>query len=121
MNTLKSMSIDKLTQLREQVDAALGAKVLEERRTLEERLGKLGRLTANGSGQKRMGGGVRGAVAPKYRNPDDPAETWAGRGLKPRWLSAALKAGNKLEDFSIEAAAKNGKKAKAAPRKARQK
>jgi DNA-binding protein H-NS len=119
MNTLKSMSIDKLTQLREQVDAALGAKVLEERRTLEERLGNLGRL-AGGSNGKR-GGGVRGAVAPKYRNPDDPAETWAGRGLKPRWLSAALKAGNKLEDFSIEAAAKNGKKAKAAPRKARQK
>src|SRR5713226_5110054 len=118
MSNLKSMSIDKLTQLREQVDAALGAKVLEERRMLEERLGNLGRLTANGSGQKRMGGGVRGAVAPKYRNPDDPAETWAGRGLKPRWLSAALKAGNKLEDFSIEA---TGKKAKAAPRKARQK
>jgi hypothetical protein len=38
--------------------------------------------------------------------------------LKPRWLSAALKAGNKLEDFSIEA---TGKKAKAAPRKARRK
>lgn len=117
MDNLKSMSIDKLTKLREQVDAVLGAKVLEERRTLEERLGKLGRLTA-GAGRKRVGGGARGAVAPKYRNPDDPSETWAGRGLKPRWLAAALKAGKKLEDFSIEAA---GKKVKAAPRKARQK
>ena len=116
MNNLKSMSIDKLTKLREQVDAVLGAKVLEERRTLEERIGKLGRLTANGSGRKRMG--VRGAVAPKYRNPANPAETWAGRGLRPRWLAAALKAGKKLEDFSIEAA---GKKTKGAPRKARQK
>ena len=63
-------------------------------------------------------GGARGAVAPKYRNPDNPAETWAGRGLKPRWLAAALKAGHKLEDFSIEA---TGKRTKAAPRKARQK
>jgi DNA-binding protein H-NS len=116
MDNLKSMSVDKLMKLREQVDAALGAKVSEERRALEERLGNLGRLTANGSGRKRMGGGARGSVAPKYRNPDDPAETWAGRGLKPRWLSAALKAGGKLEDFSIEA---TGKKAKAAPRKAR--
>jgi DNA-binding protein H-NS len=118
MANLKSMSIDKLTKLRDQVDAALGAKVSEERRTLEERLGKLGRLTAGGSSRKRLGGGARGAVAPKYRNPDNPAETWAGRGLKPRWLSAALKAGKKLEDFSIEA---TGKKAKAPPRKARQK
>jgi DNA-binding protein H-NS len=118
MNNLKSMSIDKLTKLREQVDAVLGAKIMEERRALEERLGNLGRLTANGAGRKRAAGGARGSVAPKYRNPDNPAETWAGRGLKPRWLSAAIKAGKKLEDFSIEA---TGKKARAVPRKARQK
>jgi DNA-binding protein H-NS len=117
MNNLKTMSIDKLTQLREQVDAVLGAKVVEERRTLEERLGKLGRLSANGSGQKRRG--VRGAVAPKYRNPENPQETWAGRGLKPRWLSAALKAGKKIEDFSIGAVP--AKKARAVSRKARKK
>jgi DNA-binding protein H-NS len=118
MNNLKSMSVDKLTKLREQVNAILGAKVAEERRTLEERLGELGRLTAVGSGSRRNGTGARGAVAPKYRNPDNPAETWAGRGLKPRWLAAALQAGNKLEDFSIEAARK---KPRAAPKKARQK
>jgi DNA-binding protein H-NS len=118
MNNLKSMSIDKLTKLREQVDAVLSAKISEERRALEERLGNLGRLTANGSGRKRMGAGARGAVAPKYRNPDNPAETWAGRGLKPRWLSAAIKAGRKLEDFSIDAI---GKKTRGAPRKTRQK
>jgi DNA-binding protein H-NS len=117
MTNLKSMSIDKLTKLKEQVDAALGAKVQEERRALEERLSNLGRLTANGAGRKRIGG-TRGVVAPKYRNPDNPAETWAGRGLKPRWLSEAIKAGKKLEDFSIEAA---GKKVRGAPKKARQK
>jgi DNA-binding protein H-NS len=118
MNNLKTMSVDKLTKLREQVNAILGAKVAEERRTLEERLGELGRLTAGGSGSRRNGAGARGAVAPKYRNPDNPAETWAGRGLKPRWLAAALQAGNKLEDFSIEA---TRKKPRAAPKKARQK
>ena len=117
MDNLKSMSIDKLTKLRDQVDALLGAKVLEERRTLEERLGKLGRLTG-GPGRKRNGAGARGAVAPKYRNPDNPAETWAGRGLRPRWLAAALKAGKKLEDFSIGA---TGRRVKVAAKKARQK
>jgi DNA-binding protein H-NS len=118
MNNLKSMSVDKLTKLREHVNAVLGVKVAEERRTLEERLGELGRLTSGGSGTRRNGAGARGAVAPKYRNPDNPAETWAGRGLKPRWLAAALQAGNKLEDFSIEAPRK---KPRAAPKKARQK
>ena len=42
-----------------------------------------------------------GRVAPKYRNPANPAETWAGRGLRPRWLTAAIKGGKKLEDFAI--------------------
>jgi DNA-binding protein H-NS len=118
MDNLKSMSIDKLMKLREQVDAALGAKVSEERRTLGQRLGELGRLTVGGSGGKGLRGGARGAVAPKYRNPDNPAETWAGRGLKPRWLAAALKTGKKLEDFSIGAV---GRKVKVVAKKARQK
>jgi DNA-binding protein H-NS len=45
-------------------------------------------------------------VAPKYRNPENPAETWAGRGLRPRWLVAALKGGKKVEDFAISGSAK---------------
>lgn len=43
-----------------------------------------------------------GKVAPKYRNPANPAETWAGRGKQPRWLSAHTDAGRKLEDFLIK-------------------
>lgn len=42
-----------------------------------------------------------GKVAPKYRNPADPSQTWAGRGQPPRWLAAELKAGKKVEDFLI--------------------
>ncbi|MBP8144079.1 H-NS histone family protein [Pseudorhodoferax sp.] len=39
-------------------------------------------------------------VAPKYRN-NATGETWTGRGLKPKWLQAALNGGAKLEDFII--------------------
>ena len=39
-------------------------------------------------------------IAAKYRDPVS-GMTWSGRGLKPRWLSAALGDGNKIEDFSI--------------------
>ena len=99
--SLKSMSLDKLTALRTQVDELLSTKVAEERRNVQEQLIKLDRLTGMGSRAKRAGG-ARGTVAPKYRNPENPAETWAGRGLKPRWLSAALKSGGKLEDFTIK-------------------
>lgn len=41
-------------------------------------------------------------VKPKYRNPADHSETWAGRGKKPRWVVAQLKAGKKIEDFVIK-------------------
>jgi DNA-binding protein H-NS len=98
---LKTMSIAKLIVLRQKVDATLASKVSEERRALQSRLMNLDRA---GSGAKaRRRGGARGKVEPKYRNPENPAETWAGRGLKPRWLTTAIKAGKKLEDFSIAA------------------
>lgn len=38
-------------------------------------------------------------VAPKYR--DEQGNTWTGRGLKPRWLTAAIANGKKPEDFAI--------------------
>jgi DNA-binding protein H-NS len=105
---LKSMSIDALVGLRGKIDAVLTTKVADERRSLETELAKLSRVEM-GSGRSKaaFGRGVRGKVAPKYRNPENPGETWAGRGLKPRWLAAALKSGKKLEDFSIGGAVKD--------------
>ena len=40
-------------------------------------------------------------VAARYRNPADSSQVWTGRGRKPRWVEAALKAGAKLESFAI--------------------
>ena len=114
---LKSMSIGKLSKLRSQIDAVLSSKVIEARRAVQGQLGKLDRLSKSGLRLKGIRGGVRGPVAPKYRNPANPAETWAGRGLKPRWLAAALKSGKKLEHFSIAAL---GRKT-GAPKKVRKK
>jgi DNA-binding protein H-NS len=45
--------------------------------------------------------GKRAKVAPKYRNPAKPTETWAGRGKPPRWLAAEIKKGKKISDFAI--------------------
>ena len=43
-----------------------------------------------------------GKVAPKYRNPDNASETWAGRGKQPRWLAAHTGAGRALGEFLIK-------------------
>jgi DNA-binding protein H-NS len=114
---LKSMSIDKLMKLKDQIDSALRAKVADERSTLQAKLDKLSRLSTSRSPSKALRMGARGPVAPKYRNPENPSETWAGRGLTPRWLAAALKAGKKLEHFSIAQTAKQP--TKRAPKKVR--
>ncbi len=45
-------------------------------------------------------GGTGKKVAPKYRDPVSGA-TWTGRGLKPKWLQAALDAGKLAADFAI--------------------
>ena len=47
-----------------------------------------------------------GKVAPKYRNPDNPRETWAGRGKQPRWLAAYTAKGPDLGEFLIPGTAK---------------
>jgi DNA-binding protein H-NS len=41
-------------------------------------------------------------VAPKYRNPANPTQTWAARGKQPKWLVAEIAKGKKLEDFAIK-------------------
>ena len=115
---LKSMPVGKLVELRNRIDAIVASKVADRRRTLQSELTKLTRFQPDGS---RMRIGVRrgGVVAPKYRNPDNPAETWAGRGLKPKWMTAAMKRGKRLEDFLIASQTNAKTKRTAKARKAR--
>ena len=91
---LKTMPIAELQDLKAKIDAAINAKVSERRRELEAQLSKLSGFGGRGAKVTKFGrGGRAGPVAPKYRNPENSAETWAGRGLKPRWLTAAIKSG----------------------------
>src|SRR5215813_7864757 len=44
---------------------------------------------------------TRRAAKAKFRNPADHAQTWSGRGKRPRWFNAALAAGKKEKDLLI--------------------
>ena len=57
--------------------------------------------TAAKTARKSTKGYKLGKVAPKYRNPQNPADTWAGRGQQPKWMATQIAAGRKLEDFLI--------------------
>jgi DNA-binding protein H-NS len=96
---LKSMSVDELWSLHKEVDSILTNKLKIEKARLEQRMQKLAPgVTSTKNAHARR---PYPQVFPKYRNPAQPDETWAGRGKTPRWLTAKLRSGKKLDDFRI--------------------
>jgi len=97
---LLSQSIDELWAIYEEVGIMLAEKITAEKHGLEQRLAKLN----GGLSERRVVRRKYPPVLPKYQNPSNPSETWAGRGKQPRWLVSQLKAGKKINDFLIDLA-----------------
>ena len=91
---LDRMSTDDLWSLHVEISQLLQQRIHMEKMRLEERLKQ---LRAPVSGRRPYP-----EVAPKYRNPEEPSETWAGRGKQPRWLVAQLRSGKRIDDFRIK-------------------
>ena len=104
-SNLSLMSVDALLKLRDDISDVLSRKV-------DDLKGQLSRLTGGGeigNGRRKPGRATKGRkVAPKYR--DSEGNTWAGRGAQPRWLTAAIKAGKKRENFLIDKSAAASRK-----------
>jgi DNA-binding protein H-NS len=101
---IKSLSIDELWMLHEAIAATLAEKIATEKKVLEERL----RLLAKAHVEQTVKAPARRPyppVLPKFRNPDEPSETWAGRGKQPRWVRKQLKSGKRMDDLLIESVA----------------
>jgi DNA-binding protein H-NS len=99
---LKSTSLDELWELHQQVVAELAHKIAAEKATLADRLRRLGNANVRASEQATRTKRTYPKVFPKYRNPKNRSDTWAGRGKQPRWLVAELRSGKKLDDFRIK-------------------
>jgi DNA-binding protein H-NS len=94
---LQNMATEELWELHEKIVAELSSKMASERDMLESRLRQLKTARSELKDEKRP----YPKVLPKYRNPKNREETWAGRGKQPRWLAAQLRSGRKLADFLI--------------------
>ena len=93
---LSRMTIEALIDLRKQVDETL----LKRRAEIETQLERMGAVVG-GERVVRGGSSLKGKKVPaKYQGPS--GETWAGRGVKPRWLVDAIKGGKKLDDFLVD-------------------
>lgn len=112
---LSKMSLAELKQLGKRVEKAVAAfekRRIKEARQAMEKVAKeyglsVGDVLGEGegkpaAGQRRKPAGRRKAAAkPKFRNPEDASQTWSGRGRRPEWYKAALRAGKSEDDLAI--------------------
>jgi DNA-binding protein H-NS len=101
-HNLKSMSVDELWSLHQLVAAELASKIPTEKARLDQRLRELGARVVGSTKKLSHARRPYPQVFPKFRNPAQPGETWAGRGKQPRWLTAQLRSGKKLDEFRIQ-------------------
>ena len=98
---LKRLGVDELWGLHLKVAEMLNEKLAAKKKLIEGRIRLLDRKYLGTEPPPGEGRRPYPPVLPKFRNPNEPFETWAGRGKKPRWLTRQLKAGRRLDDFRI--------------------
>jgi DNA-binding protein H-NS len=100
---LERMSFKDLQELELKIKKAKASVQDRTRTELREKLEAIAAAAGFKIGDLFGGRGGKGRkVAAKYVNPDDASETWTGRGRKPRWLTAKLKDGDRIEKFLIK-------------------
>lgn len=106
---LTSLSAAELRTLLEDVKAQLEKTEEEERRLAYEAIVEAAKKVGLAPKDILRRYGAEPGVAvvkenagPSYRNPANAAETWTGRGRKPKWVIEWLDAGKSLEDLLAE-------------------
>jgi len=104
LSWIKDLEYGQLTALKETAEEQINSRKAQAKEELRNEFAEKARqygftveelLTAKRKGSK-------GAVAPKYRDPEHPQLTWAGRGRMPKWLQERVDNGAKLEEFAIQ-------------------
>ena len=104
MLNVKLMTFDKLLMAKGKIETEIELRSARDRSRLLEAISELRTVSAAKSTTYRHSRphALKGRkLPPRYRNPKNRKETWAGRGNRPRWLVAALKGGRKLETFAV--------------------
>lgn len=101
---ISSLSAKELSDLIEKASGELSEKKEQEKAAVKAELEALaidrGFTVAElfGAGKAKV---PRAKVEPKYRDPENPENTWTGRGRKPKWLVTALESGRSINDLHI--------------------
>lgn len=99
---LERMSLDQLWDLHQKLTSLLETRMTAEKRELEAKLSKLQKrefMPLTSDRPRR----AYPKVYPKFQNPADPSQTWAGRGRTPGWVSRHLASGKGIDELRIAA------------------
>ncbi|MCF7701813.1 H-NS histone family protein [Loktanella sp. M215] len=100
---LDNMTLDELKKLQKSVNKAVDGYQDKQRKealaaadaAAREKGFTLSELTG---GQVKK---TKAVSPPKYRHPENPEQTWTGRGRQPDWMKDALENGQSKEEFLI--------------------
>jgi DNA-binding protein H-NS len=107
VKSIKSMTFKELIKTKVEIEATIYSLMrAEQSRQLQKAMSGIEAITSAIESREKEPRGrhaLKGRKLPvRFRNPKNRKETWAGRGLKPRWLVAALKGKKKkLADFAV--------------------
>lgn len=103
---LRSMSVDELKEFERGVLVELERRKGQHRKDTLKQVEELVRDRGFASvwdllGVKNKKTAAKPVLPPKFRNPANPAETWSGRGRRPKWFLEALENGKTEDDLLI--------------------
>lgn len=108
---LDEMDFAELQMLKHLVEQKIAARAKQERKALLDTMNTMAKergfagldaLLKAEEGGSAKAAKPRKSIAPKYRNPLNPDQTWTGRGRKPKWVEEMLAAGGSLDEALID-------------------
>ncbi|MDQ2696820.1 MAG: H-NS histone family protein [Pseudomonadota bacterium] len=102
---LSQFSLDELKELSQQIEKERAKREVEEKKKVSSQIKELASsigMTVEEILGLDMARKTKTPMPAKYYNPDNPRQTWSGRGKRPGWLNEALAHGRGLEDLQIK-------------------
>ena len=99
-----TLSVQELNSVIAEAQSAIETKAEQEKEEVRGELTALAQsrgytiedlFPSSGKGKKKA------KLPATHRDPNNPANTWTGRGRKPKWMIEALEADASVEDFKV--------------------
>lgn len=103
---LDKMDRNELEELRSDIDKAIVDLRKKEKQdallAAQKAAAEFGFSLEELTSKKGARAGSKGTSAePKFMNPENPTQTWTGKGRQPNWFKSAIEAGKAADDLLI--------------------